>query len=73
MAGVRSVAARDDHLLGACYALGEAIAVNPLYLRMLFALFILWSPAIALAAYAALTALVTLSRLSGYQGTGAPR
>jgi hypothetical protein len=65
--------ARDDTLLGACYALSEAVAVNPLYLRLLFAIFFLRSPAIAFVAYAALTALVTLSRLSGYQGTGAPR
>ncbi|MEA3010940.1 MAG: hypothetical protein QOJ91_2632 [Sphingomonadales bacterium] len=65
--------ARDDTLLGACYALGEAVAVNPVYLRLLFAFVFLQSPAIALGAYAVLTGLVTLSRLGGYQGTGAPR
>jgi hypothetical protein len=73
MAGGQSLVAQDDTPLGACYALGEAIAVNSLYLRMLFAFFILWSPALALAAYAALTAVVTYWRLRAYQGTGAPR
>jgi phage shock protein PspC (stress-responsive transcriptional regulator) len=57
-----SVIARDDTLLGACYAVGEDFGFNPLYLRILFALAIFWSPAIALTAYAALTALVTLTR-----------
>ena len=59
---VNSVIARDDTLLGACYAIGEDFGFNPLYLRILFAVAIFWSPAIALTAYAALTALVTLTR-----------
>ena len=54
--------ARDDTLLGACYAIGEDFGFNPLYLRILFACAIFWSPAITFAAYAALTALVTLTR-----------
>jgi phage shock protein PspC (stress-responsive transcriptional regulator) len=57
-----SVIARDDTLLGACYAIGEDFGFSPLYLRFLFAIAIFWSPAIAFAAYAALTALVTLTR-----------
>jgi phage shock protein PspC (stress-responsive transcriptional regulator) len=60
MAG--STIARDDTLLGACYALGEDFGFNPLYLRFLFAIAIFWSPPVALIAYAALTALVTLTR-----------
>lgn len=54
--------ARDDTLLGACYAIGEDFGFNPLYLRLLFAFGLLAFPAIALTAYAALTALVTLTR-----------
>jgi phage shock protein PspC (stress-responsive transcriptional regulator) len=54
--------ARDDTLLGACYCMGEDFGFNPLWLRILFAISIFWSPAIALTAYAALTALVTLTR-----------
>ena len=62
MAGPTSAMARDDTLLGACYALGEDFGFNPLWLRILFAVAIFWSPPITLAAYAALTALVTLTR-----------
>jgi phage shock protein PspC (stress-responsive transcriptional regulator) len=62
MAISQSAMARDDTLLGACYAIGEDFGFNPLYLRILFAFAIFWSPAIALTAYAALTALVTLTR-----------
>ena len=54
--------ARDDTLLGACYAIGEDFGFNPLYLRLLFAFGLLGFPATALIAYAALTALVTLTR-----------
>ncbi|HEX8625396.1 MAG TPA: PspC domain-containing protein [Allosphingosinicella sp.] len=54
--------ARDDTLLGACYAIGEDFGFNPLYLRLLFAFGLLGFPATALTAYAALTALVTLTR-----------
>ena len=62
MTGAASTMARDDTLLGACYAVGEDFGFNPLYLRLLFAFGLLSSPAIALTAYAALTALVTLTR-----------
>ncbi len=62
MATSPSPIARDDTLLGACYAIGEDFGFNPLYLRILFAVAIFWSPAITLCAYAALTALVTLTR-----------
>jgi phage shock protein PspC (stress-responsive transcriptional regulator) len=53
---------RDDTLLGACYAIGEDFGFNPFYLRLLFAFGLLGFPAIALTAYAGLTALVTLTR-----------
>jgi phage shock protein PspC (stress-responsive transcriptional regulator) len=53
---------RDDTLLGACYAIGEDFGFNPFYLRLLFAVGLLAFPVTALTAYAALTALVTLTR-----------
>lgn len=53
---------RDDTLLGACYAIGEDFGFNPFYLRLVFAVGLLGFPALALSAYAALTALVTLTR-----------
>jgi phage shock protein PspC (stress-responsive transcriptional regulator) len=62
MAGSLSAMARDDTLLGACYAVGEDFGFNPLWLRILFAFGVLSSPAISLTAYAALTAIVVLSR-----------
>lgn len=61
MAGSHPIA-RDDTLLGACYAIGEDFGFNPFYLRLLFAVGLLGFPAVALTAYAALTALVTLTR-----------
>jgi phage shock protein PspC (stress-responsive transcriptional regulator) len=54
--------ARDDTLLGACYAIGEDFGFNPFYLRLLFAVAMLAFPVMALTAYAALIALVTLTR-----------
>jgi phage shock protein PspC (stress-responsive transcriptional regulator) len=62
MADCQYPVARDDTLLGACYAVGEDFGFNPLWLRILFAFGVLSSPAIALTAYAALTAIVVLSR-----------
>jgi phage shock protein C len=62
MAVTQYPVARDDTLLGACYAVGEDFGFAPVYLRILFAFGIVSSPAIALAAYAALTAIVVLSR-----------
>ena len=61
MAGSHPIA-RDDTLLGACYAIGEDFGFNPFYLRLFFAVALLAFPATALTAYAALTALVTLTR-----------
>ena len=61
MAGSNPIA-RDDTLLGACYAIGEDFGFNPLYLRLVFAFGLLAFPATALTAYAALTALVTMTR-----------
>lgn len=62
MAGTASIVARDDTLLGVCFALGEDLGFNPLWPRLLFALLFFWSPATAAAAYAALGLLVALSR-----------
>jgi phage shock protein PspC (stress-responsive transcriptional regulator) len=73
MAGGQAIAALDDRLLGACYALGRALGLAPVYLRLVFALFTVWAPALALAAYAILTAVVTLSRWAFHQGMGVPR
>ena len=53
---------RDDTFFGVCAALGEDFGFNPLYLRVLLALVVLWSLPAALGAYAVLGALVAVSR-----------
>jgi phage shock protein PspC (stress-responsive transcriptional regulator) len=87
VASSRSIVAPDDRLLGACYAVAANFGFDPGCLRLLFAFAILWSPALGLIAYAALTAIVSLWRWRvsapfpaggaaldrRYQGMGAPR
>lgn len=55
--------ARDDTMLGICQALGEDFGFNPIYLRILISVPLLWNPAISLGAYATLGVLVLFSRL----------
>ena len=62
MASARSIVARDDTVLGICFAIGQDFGFNPLYLRILFAVVLFWSPAAAFAGYAVLGAIVAFSR-----------
>ena len=62
MASTGSIIARDDTLLGVCFALGEDFGFDPFYLRILLGALVLWSLPTALGAYAALGALVGISR-----------
>jgi phage shock protein C len=62
MASGRSIMARDDTLLGVCFALSEDLGFNPVYLRVLFALLIFWSELAALGAYAGLGMIVAFTR-----------
>lgn len=62
MTAPRSIVARDDTLLGICHAIGEDFGFNPLYLRILFAAVLFWSPIGAFAGYAVLGAIVAFSR-----------
>ena len=55
--------ARDDTLFGVCQALGEDFGVNPFYLRVSFAVLLLWNPVAIIGAYAAAGAVVAVSRL----------
>jgi phage shock protein PspC (stress-responsive transcriptional regulator) len=64
MAGALSFIAREDTLLGACFALGEDFGFNPVYLRLAFAVGLFFSPAGAIAAYAGCFVVVALSRLA---------
>jgi len=54
--------ARDDTLLGVCAGLGEDFGFNPLWLRIAFAVSLLWNPVAVIAVYAGLGLLVAISR-----------
>ena len=62
MASARSIIARDDTVLGVCFAIGQDFGFNELYLRLLFAIVLFWSPVAAFAGYAVLGAIVAFSR-----------
>lgn len=62
MAIAGSIIARDDTLLGVCFALGQDFGFNPVYLRVMLALGVLWSLPTAIGAYAGLGVLVAFSR-----------
>lgn len=54
--------ARDHTLLGVCEALGEDFGFNPMFLRIPFAVLLLWNPTIVVATYFGLGALVLATR-----------
>ena len=58
-----NVFARDDTFFGVCQALGEDLGFNPNYLRVAFALPLLYAPLATLAVYAALAVVVVLLRV----------
>jgi phage shock protein PspC (stress-responsive transcriptional regulator) len=62
MAGAASIIARDDTLLGICFALGQDFGFSPFYLRILLAAIVLWSLPAAIGAYLALGMIVAFSR-----------
>ena len=58
-----SLIARPHTLLGICEAIGEDFGFNPLYLRIILAVSLLWKPPVTLGVYVALGVLVLLTRL----------
>src|SRR3954447_18096577 len=54
---------RSHTILGVCEAVGEDFGFNPVFLRILFAASVMWSPTIAISAYFGLGAVVMASRL----------
>lgn len=54
---------RSHTLLGICEGIGEDFGFNANYLRVPFAMIVLYSPSIAIAAYLALGLVVLASRL----------
>lgn len=57
-----SLIARDDTMLGVCAGLGEDLGFNPLLLRIVFAVLLLWNPVVVLSVYAALGVIVFAGR-----------
>ncbi len=53
---------RADTFLGVCEALGQDLGINPNWLRIAFAPFIIVNPALTIAVYLGLGAVVALSR-----------
>lgn len=53
-----------DNILGICNAIGADFGFNPFFLRLAFAVALLASPEITLAAYAGLGVVVLVSRLA---------
>jgi phage shock protein PspC (stress-responsive transcriptional regulator) len=54
---------RPHTIFGVCEGIGEDFGFNPIFLRVLLAAAVLWSPLIAIGTYFALGALVLVSRL----------
>ena len=54
---------RDDTFFGVCEALGEDFRFNPLLLRIVFGVSLVYSPLLTIGAYAALGVVVLISRM----------
>jgi phage shock protein PspC (stress-responsive transcriptional regulator) len=54
---------RSHTILGVCEAVGEDFGFNPVFLRILFAASVMWSPMVAFGAYLGLGAVVMAARL----------
>ena len=54
---------RSHTILGVCEAIGEEFGFNPVYLRVLFAASVIYSPTMAIAAYLLLGLGVMAARL----------
>lgn len=54
---------REDTMLGVCEALGQDFGFNPIYLRIVLGVSLLWQPVGVIAVYFGLGVVVALSRL----------
>ena len=54
---------RDDTFLGVCQALGEDFGFNPVFLRIGFALPVIFAPVAVIATYLGLGVIVLISRI----------
>ena len=62
-ATTESLIRRDDTFLGVCQALGEDFGFNPIFLRIAFALPVIYAPLLTIEVYLALGVIVLASRL----------
>ena len=53
---------RGDTLLGVCEAVGEDLGFNPTWLRLAFAVLLMWNPEVVVACYLGLGVVVALTR-----------
>jgi phage shock protein C len=58
----RALPLRSDTFLGVCEAIGQDLGINPNYVRIAFAPFIIINPLLTIAAYLGLGGVVALSR-----------
>ena len=58
-----SLIRRDDTFLGVCQALGEDFGFNPVFLRIAFALPVIFAPVAVIATYLGLGVVVLISRI----------
>lgn len=58
---LRSFVADERNLLGVCAALGYDFGFNPLYLRLVFAILLLWNPPVIIGTYVFTALVVALS------------
>lgn len=54
---------REDTLFGVCEALGEDLGFNPLWLRIVLSVGLLWDPLAMIYAYLGLAVIVLVTRL----------
>jgi phage shock protein PspC (stress-responsive transcriptional regulator) len=62
-ATTESLFRRDDTFLGVCQALGDDFGFNPIFLRIAFALPVIYAPMLTIEIYLGLGVVVLLSRL----------
>jgi phage shock protein PspC (stress-responsive transcriptional regulator) len=55
---------REDTMLGVCEALGQDFGFNPLFLRIVLGVCLLWQPVGVIAVYLGLGVIVAISRLA---------
>ena len=64
MQSSRNLFARDDTMLGVCEALGEDLRINPLFVRLAFALPLIWFPVATIVAYLGAGVIVAVARFA---------